>query len=205
MSGVRKRRLIFNRMTEKKKARNTCQTLALETKEKEEDLAAKESLQFLPRPADTSRPKPPRLRKTTSKVHQYSMGELLAVLYSAKKDTVPGRDQVSIIAPQTLPGNEMEQLLQWYDRIWDQGELLEEWKLSVVTPIAKPRKTPLDAKNLQPLSLTSNLCKTTEQMFLARLTCILETGGKLHRLQTGFCALLSTQDSWRCCKRTLPR
>ncbi|KAG0445304.1 hypothetical protein HPB47_017031, partial [Ixodes persulcatus] len=49
----------------------------------------------------------------------FTMGELLEALTAAKTDSAPGPDQVTVAALRNLPKEQLEELLQSYNDIWD--------------------------------------------------------------------------------------
>ncbi|KAM7315877.1 hypothetical protein ISCGN_005660 [Ixodes scapularis] len=197
-TGLKKVWNTYRGMNCKTKSKNTGSNLALRLNITEEELAKAAGESFFPQPAkeppDTCYAPEP-INALIPEDSPFTMGELLDALAKAKSNTAPGPDHITITALRNLPDEEMRELLDKYNEIWESGQLPDDWKISTVIPIPKSGKPNNDIQNLRPISLTSNLCKVMERMVLARITWILESHNRLHPMQTGFRPHLSTQDS----------
>jgi len=89
-----------------------------------------------------------------------------------------------------------------FQQSFDTGQVREDWKLAVVSPIFKKGKKS-DPGNYRPVSLTSVPCKIMEAMIKTELTKYLETTGIVSDCQHGFTKgrscltnLLETFEAW---------
>ena len=76
-----------------------------------------------------------------------------------------------------------------YNRIWDEGTIPEDWKLSITIPILKPGKDPTNQNSYRPISLLNCISKVLERMINRRLMHELESRKLLsvdqHAFRTG--------------------
>lgn len=121
--------------------------------------------------------------------------ELGAAIQQCRSKSAPGEDGITVSMLRNAPLATRLVILKWFNEIWEGGQLPEEWKLSLVTPIPKPGKPATDPKNVRPISLTSIMGKLMERMVLARIQHNAETLGIFHPTQTGFRSNLCTHDS----------
>jgi ribonuclease HI len=111
------------------------------------------------------------------------------------KNTAPGPDKIHYEFLRNLPTECLVILLDLINRIWENGNFPEIWRLATVIPIPKPQKDDYsNPKNYRPISLTSCLCKTTERLINERLVWYLETNGYIDKYQSGFRKHRSTND-----------
>ncbi|XP_077558174.1 uncharacterized protein LOC144173782 [Haemaphysalis longicornis] len=188
-------------MQDKRKNKTAGQNIALRLGITETDLAIQAGQLFFPQPPLGVNPRAPFLPRTTppemntSLNDPFTMAELLSALQETKITSAPGPDGITYSALRNLPEAHKEQLLDWFNAIWESSVLPNEWKESWVVPIPKPGKPLTQIENLRPISLISNVMKLMESMVLARIQWHLETTGQLHPRQTGFRRHLSTLDS----------
>ena len=85
-------------------------------------------------------------------------------------------------------------VLKLYNLIWLNSDFLVSWRHSVVLPVLKPGKDPLNPASYRPISLTSTLCKLMEKLVTNRLTYFVEKHNILSNIQSGFRKGRSTVD-----------
>ena len=124
---------------------------------------------------------------------KFSLRELKEAL-SSTEVTAPGEDTILYQMLKHLPESSKSFLLKIINKIWETGILPESWKLSLIIPVIKPNKDPLQATSYRPIALTSCVCKLVEKMINTRLVWYLETEGLLSPFQFGFRKNRSTLD-----------
>ena len=93
---------------------------------------------------------------------------------------------------QKLPKCSIKAVLKLYNHIWLNDDFPVSWRHSIVLPVLKPGKDPLNPVSYRPISLTPTLCKLLEKMVTNRLTYFVEKHSILNNLQCGFRKLLIT-------------
>ena len=125
---------------------------------------------------------------------RFRLKDLKRALRKAK-NTAPGPDKIHYEFLRNLPTECLSILLDLINRIWENGNFPEIWRLAIVIPIPKPQKDDYsNPKNYRPISLTSCLCKTVERLINERLVWYLETNGYIDKYQSGFRKHRSTND-----------
>ncbi|KAM7313895.1 uncharacterized protein ISCGN_003682 [Ixodes scapularis] len=104
-------------------------------------------------------------------------------------------DGITASMLRNLPEEGKQQVLRWFNHMWETDTFPDERHESWVTPIPKAGKPPNTPKNTRPISLTSVMCKLFERIVLARITWIAEDRKLFHAAQTGFRQHLGTRDS----------
>ena len=94
-----------------------------------------------------------------------------------------------------LSHTSLKNLLQLYNRIWNELTFPDAWHDTIVIPNHKPGKDASEPKNYRPIALTSCLCKLLEKMVNSRLVYILETNNMISSWQSGFRRGRSTIDN----------
>ncbi|KAG0423781.1 hypothetical protein HPB47_000450, partial [Ixodes persulcatus] len=94
----------------------------------------------------------------------FTMNQLFEALTAAKTNLEPGPDQVTIAELRNVPKEQLEELLQSYNDIWESGEIPAELKRSTVIPITKTGKPFKTLQNIKPTSLTWKLSKILEKI-----------------------------------------
>lgn len=156
-TGLRRVWRTYRGLAGKTKAQNTGSNIALKLKITEEQLAHQAGTLFFPQqhpPPEAEIYQPLQVEDPAPENAPFTMGELLEALTAANTNSAPGPDQVTVAALRNLPKEELEELLQSYNDIWDGGEIPAEWKRSTVIPIPKPGKPLNTLQNLRPISLT---------------------------------------------------
>ena len=95
---------------------------------------------------------------------------------------------------QKLPKRCAKAVLKLYNLIWLNSDFPVSWRHSVVLPVLKPGKDPLNPASYRPISLTSTLCKLMEKLVTNRLTYFVEKHNILSNIQCGFRKGRSTID-----------
>ena len=116
----------------------------------------------------------------------FNLRELNGALDKAKSDSSPGEDQICNEMLKHLPLVSKTFLLKIFNRIWTEGVIPEEWRVSIIIPIHKHGKIPTDPRSYRPFSLTSSVCKIFERMVNSRLVWFLEKYHHLAPQQYGF-------------------
>lgn len=107
-----------------------------------------------------------------------SLKELKQAIFLSK-NTSPELDDIPNMIIKMLPDNCTIYLLQLYNHIWSNQIFPDQWRETIVIPIAKPNKDHTKASNfrlisLSPISLTCNLSKIIEKMICKKLRWKLE-------------------------------
>ena len=104
---------------------------------------------------------------------KFSLCELKDAL-SSTEDSSPGEDGILYAMIRQLPSEAKEFLLKIINKIWETGILPRSWKISIIIPVQKPLKDPLQPTSYRPIALTSCLCKLMEKIINSRLVWYLE-------------------------------
>jgi ribonuclease HI len=120
--------------------------------------------------------------------------EIHKAITNLHEKSSPGIDKISYTILKQLPPLAIQNLLDFYNTVWQTGSFPTAWSHSVIIPILKPGKDPTEPISYRPISLTSTLCKLMERLVTDRLTWFLEKRGLLHKNQCGFRKNRSTID-----------
>ena len=137
-----------------------------------------------------------------NKTHYYNENFTTEELKSAmqrctNKITAPGTDRIPYMLIEKLPKHELQQLLNFYNYIYNNG-IPNEWKTSILIPILKPGKQSTITDSYRPISLTNCICKIMEKMITKRLQHYIEKHNILQPYQSGFRSSRSTMDPLVC-------
>lgn len=124
----------------------------------------------------------------------FSYSELKRALKNTKAST-PGQDGISYVMLKKLSDESLKIILQFYNKVWEEGILPKRWKEAVIIPIKKPGKDPSIPLNYRPIALTSHLGKVMEKMITDRLMYHMEKNNFFSPYQNGFRHGKSTMDS----------
>ena len=69
-----------------------------------------------------------------------------------------------------LDEDNTQALLQFCNQIWEKGELLNEWKETIVVSIYKNKGKDTDPANYRPISLLNSIYKVFAAMLQTRLS-----------------------------------
>ena len=116
----------------------------------------------------------------------FSMSELEDSLRRLEEGRSSGEDRIDNAMLKNLPSISKQFLLDFFNRIWNEGSFPADWKTSIILPILKTGKDQSNPKNYRPISLTSNICKLLEKIVNTRLIWFLENNQKLSPQQFGF-------------------
>ena len=94
-----------------------------------------------------------------------------------------------------LSHTSLKNLLQLYNRIWNEQTFPDAWHDATVIPFHKQGKDDSDPKIYRPIALTSCLCKLLEKMVNSRIVYILETNNMISSWQSDFQRGRSTIDN----------
>ncbi len=124
----------------------------------------------------------------------FSFPELKRALKNTKIST-PGQDGISYVMLKKLSDESLNIILEFYNRVWEEGILPKGWKEALIIPIKKPGKEPSNPLNYRPIALTSHLCKLMEKMITDRLMYSMEKNNFFSPYQSGFRRGRGTMDS----------
>ena len=110
--------------------------------------------------------------------------ELDAVLQDLK-DSAPGPDEVHNKMLKNLPEEGKVFLLEFLNKVFQEGDFPDDWRLAHVIPLLKDGKDPLDPESYRPISLTSCICKLIERILAKRASWFLENVGLIDKSQNG--------------------
>ncbi|XP_029826911.3 uncharacterized protein LOC115312129 [Ixodes scapularis] len=198
-TSIRKLWRTFRGMLGITKVRNTIENMALALDKPLEDVLEDMGKAFFPQPSTTPNaaiytleqaPKDPPPWNTP-----ITRWELETAIDQGRIKSAPGPDGITASMLRNLPEEGKQQVLRWFNHMWETDTFPDEWHESWVTPIPKAGKPPNTPKNTRPISLTSVMCKLFERIVLARITWIAEDRKLFHAAQTGFRQHLGTRDS----------
>lgn len=113
----------------------------------------------------------------------------------AVTDTAPGPDGIQYSMLKHLSESGKEFLLQFMNKIFETGNLPENWKMAHVIPILKEGKDPFSPDSYRPIALTSCICKLLERILNRRLMWYLIKNNLIDKNQCGFQKLKRTLDN----------
>ena len=114
--------------------------------------------------------------------------------YSLMKcsNSAPGEDGIHYQMLKNLSESATALLLHIFNHIYQLNVFPTLWRKSILIPILKPNKTPIQCISYRPISLTSCVCKLMEKILNARLVHFLESQNLLSPFQFGFRKARST-------------
>ena len=124
---------------------------------------------------------------------QFSLSELRSAI-ATSRDSSPGIDNINYSMLQHLPNESLLTLLNIINNIWIDGSIPRNLKQSIIIPLLKPGKDPLEPNSYRPIALTSCLSKIMERMVNNRLVFYIESNNILPNIQCGFRKNRSTID-----------
>src|SRR6218665_3046827 len=71
----------------------------------------------------------------------------------------PGDDKIPYEFLKNLHKEALNVLLAFYNKIWIESELPDDWHHAIILPHLKPNKNAANPDSYRPLSLTSTMCK----------------------------------------------
>ncbi|KAG0435362.1 hypothetical protein HPB47_018533 [Ixodes persulcatus] len=141
----------FKSMSGKKKGASPVPVIALLSNEKTEEILNKLGDIFFPQPP--TKPEAIIYHPTHSGPADkpedlpFTEWELGAAIQQCRSKSAPGEDGITVPMLRNAPLATRLVILKRFNEIWESGQLPEEWKLSLVTPIPKPGKPATDPKN----------------------------------------------------------
>ena len=116
---------------------------------------------------------------------QLSLSELRSAI-AASSDSSPGIDNLNYSMLQQLPHESLLTLLNIIYNIWIDGSIPRSLKQSIIIPLLKPGKDPLEPSSYKPIALTSCLSEIMERMVNNRLLFYIQSNNTLPNIQGGF-------------------
>jgi ribonuclease HI len=124
----------------------------------------------------------------------FQMQELLLPIQNIKISS-PGIDKIPYSVIQRFPPNIKSYFLEFINKIFESGQVPEEWKIQKILPILKPSKDPLQGSSYRPIALSSCMLKVVEHMIRNRLEWHVESRQDLSQSQFGFRKKRSVMDN----------
>ena len=131
------------------------------------------------------------LREQSTDHNAFTLEELQTAIFKLKKGKAPGPDGVQNELFLLLDDDNIRLLLDFYNAIWEKGEVPADWKEAIVVSIYKGKGVDTDPANYRPISLLNSIYKVFASMLQSRLSAIHES--HLRQTQYGFRAGRSTQ------------
>ena len=121
--------------------------------------------------------------------------EELEYAIAESSDSAVGPDEMHNTMFKKLSEGGKQYILEFFNLIFSEGVLPEDWKLAYIIPILKEAKDPLDPKSYRPISLLSCLSKLFGRIMNKRLVWFLQSNNCLHKAQNGSQKGRSSTDS----------
>ena len=102
------------------------------------------------------------------------------------RTTTPGEDMVSAKFFKGLEDHSLMLLLEIYNSFWILGDVLSDWKTSIILPIHKPGKPRNLASSYRPIAFTSVTGKICERIIADRIMFHLLSKNLIHKDHFGF-------------------
>ena len=109
------------------------------------------------------------------------------------RESAPGRDGVEYNALKSLQN--INGLLDFYNALWERGEMPRQFKEAVIVLMLKPMKDAIKSDSYRPISLLSCVGKVYEKIVYKRLRYYVEQNKVLPDVQNGFRPNRSTSDN----------
>ena len=123
-----------------------------------------------------------------------TMEELETALDSCSGSS-PGLDELHYSMFKELSQMQKEQILNFFNYLWENNIFPDSWRIAIVIPILKPGKEPHECSSYRPISLTSCFCKIMEKIVNRRLIMYLDRNNIIQPYQSGTRKFHSTYDS----------
>ncbi|KAM7304186.1 hypothetical protein ISCGN_014086 [Ixodes scapularis] len=184
---------ILGAMTGKGRSRHSLQTLALSSNKSAEEAAEDLCARYAPVEAP-ERPREPNM--TPRPIDSpFTVQELQSALKKCRKKSAVGPDGIPYQALTNLTHEAQQAMVNWFNKIWETGDVPESWKLADIIPLLKTGKPPGRAESYRPVALTSCVSKLFERLLQARLSWYLEKHEGFPKCTTRFRKGLTAQDS----------
>lgn len=118
----------------------------------------------------------------------------LEMALNVTKLSAPGPDGIHYEMLRHLSSDSLENLLLFFNLLWEKACFPQAWKHAHIIPLLKPNKDPSQPSSYRPIALTSCLGKTFERLINRRLVYMLESQRVLDNNQCGFRQGRSTLD-----------
>ena len=125
---------------------------------------------------------------------KFSLKELKDGICNSKCNKSPGDDKLPYEFFKHLHKDALNVLLVFYNKIWTESELPDDWHHAIILPLLKPNKNAANPDSYRPISLTSTMCKIMERLVTNRLQWFVEKNNLLSNNQSGFRKNRSTID-----------
>lgn len=110
-------------------------------------------------------------------------------------NTSPGHDGITYEMLKKLNEDDKKVILDFYNKIWRQAKMPQDWKKGVMVPIPKSWTDREKMINYRPIQMLSVLSKTLEKIVAARLNYLMESEGLTDPCQNGFRRQRSVTDN----------
>ena len=109
------------------------------------------------------------LRPPVADHNSFSLEELQSAIQKLKRNKAPGPDLVTNELFLLLDDSNTQLLLDFYNKIWEAGEVPNEWKEAIVVSIYKCKGSDTDPSSYRPISLLNSIYKVFAAMLQTRL------------------------------------
>ena len=125
--------------------------------------------------------------KNNQEIHNkpITLNELESVI-KQKQNSAPGEDNLPYSIFKKLPKSVLQNVVNFFNDIWQSGDIPKAFKHAIIVPILKPEKDPKLPASYRPIALTDHLGKLLETIVNNRLTHFLESKGIISKNQSGF-------------------
>ena len=124
------------------------------------------------------------LRAQSTDHNAFTLEELQSALNKLKTKKAPGPDEVGNELFLLLDDANTLSLLEFYNQIWESGNISDNWKEAIVVLLYKGKGLDTDPSNYRPISLLNSIYQVFASMLQARLSSIHET--HMRNTQFGF-------------------
>src|SRR6218665_3513612 len=115
----------------------------------------------------------------------FSLKELKDAIRSSKCSKSPGDDKIPYEFLKNLHKEALNVLLAFYNKIWTESELPDDWHHAIILPHLKSNKNAANPDSYRPISFTSTMCKIMERLVKRRLNCFERKNTCLQKTKQG--------------------
>src|SRR6218665_3256278 len=123
-----------------------------------------------------------------------SLKELNDPMCNSKCSKSPGDDKIPYEFLKHLHKDALNVLLAFYNKIWAESKLPDDWHHAIILPLLKPNKNAANPDSYRPISFTSTMCKVMEKLVTNSLQWFVEKNNLLSNSQLDFRKNRSTMD-----------
>ena len=105
-----------------------------------------------------------------------------------------GPDNIPSLFLKSLGPLALQELLSIFNSLFSLAHCLRIWRVAIIIPLLKAKKSPNEVASFGPISLTSCVVKLLERILADRLYYIAETNNMFSQFQAGFCKGRNCED-----------